>query len=188
MLFSLGLVFVKTDLLTGFTFFGLRNLTKMASDPLFQQVSLKVTSYYSFATVPLSLVIGLVIALGLNQGLPAQGLWRTLYYLPSVTSGVAVAMLWMWIFNPDVGLLNQALARRRHRRARAGSTPRSGRMPAFIIMGIWGAGGNMLLYLAGLQGIPTPALRGGRASTAPTPGARFWHITCRCSRRPSSST
>jgi multiple sugar transport system permease protein len=164
MLFSLGLVFFKTDLLTGFKWVGLGNIRKMATDPLFHK-SLGVTSYYSFATVPLSLAIGLLIALGLNQNLFAQGLWRTLYYLPSVTSGIAVAMLWMWIFHPDVGLLNQAL------RLIGIQGPRwlyseQWAIPAFIIMGTWGAGGNMLLYLAGLQSIPTHLYEAARIDGA----------------------
>lgn len=174
MLFSLGLVFFKTDLLTGFSFVGLRNITKMVRDPLFHK-SLGVTSYYSFATVPLSLAIGLTIALGLNQGLWAQGLWRTLYYLPSVTSGIAVAMLWMWIFHPDVGLLNQAL------RGLGIQGPRwlyseQWAVPAFIIMGTWGAGGNMLLYLAGLQSIPTHLYEAARIDGANS-WRCFWSIT-----------
>ncbi|NLT41957.1 MAG: sugar ABC transporter permease [Anaerolineae bacterium] len=174
MIFSLGLVFFKTDLLTGFNFYGLRNITKMLSDPLYHK-SLQVTSYYAFAVVPLSLAIGLIIALGLNQGLPAQSLWRTLYYLPSVTSGIAVAMLWMWIFHPDAGLLNQALLM-------AGiEGPRwlyseNWAVPAFIIMGAWGAGGNMLLYLAGLQGIPTHLYEAARIDGASSLRT-FWAIT-----------
>ena len=174
MIFSLGPVFFKTDLLTGFNFYGLRNITKMLSDPLYHK-SLQVTSYYAFAVVPLSLAIGLIIALGLNQGLPAQSLWRTLYYLPSVTSGIAVAMLWMWIFHPDAGLLNQALLM-------AGiEGPRwlyseNWAVPAFIIMGAWGAGGNMLLYLAGLQGIPTHLYEAARIDGASSLRT-FWAIT-----------
>jgi multiple sugar transport system permease protein len=164
MLFSLGLVFYKTDLLTGFNFYGLRNITKLVEDPLYHK-SLTVTSYYAFAVVPLSLAIGLLIALGLNQGLPGQGFWRTLYYLPSVTSGIAVAMLWTWIFHPDAGLLNQALL------GLGIEGPRwlyseQWAVPAFIIMGAWGAGGNMLLYLAGLQGIPTHLYEAARIDGA----------------------
>ena len=168
MLFSLGLVFCKTDLLTGFKFIGVDNVTKMVVDPLFQK-SLLVTSYYSFATVPLSLAIGLVVALGLNQGLWGQGLWRSLYYLPSITSGIAVSMLWLWMFNPDAGLINQAL------RSIGIDGPRwlyseQWAVPAFIIMGTWGAGGNMLLYLAGLQSIPTHLYEAAKID-----GANVWH-------------
>jgi len=174
MLFSLGLVFYKTDLLTGFHFYGLRNIAKLGNDPLFRK-SLGVTSYYSFVTVPLSLIIGLLIALGLNQSLVAQGFWRTLYYLPSVTSGIAVAMLWIWIFHPDAGLLNQAL------KLIGISGPRwlyseQWALPAFIIMGTWGAGGNMLLYLAGLQSIPTHLFEAARMDGANS-WRVFWNVT-----------
>jgi len=174
MAFSLGLVFFKTDLLTGFNFYGIKNITKMLSDPLYHK-SLQVTSYYAFAVVPLSLVIGLVIALGLNQGLPGQSFWRTLYYLPSVTSGIAVAMLWMWIFHPDAGLLNQALLMVGIEGPRWLYSEQWA-VPAFIIMGAWGAGGNMLLYLAGLQGIPTHLYEAARIDGADS-FRTFWAIT-----------
>lgn len=174
MVFSLGLVFFKTDLLTGFNFYGIRNITKMLSDPLYHK-SLMVTSYYAFAVVPLSLIIGMVIALGLNQGLPIQSFWRTLYYLPSVTSGIAVAMLWMWIFHPDAGLLNQALLMVGIEGPRWLYSEQWA-VPAFIIMGLWGAGGNMLLYLAGLQGIPTHLYEAARIDGAGS-FRTFWAIT-----------
>jgi multiple sugar transport system permease protein len=149
----LALVFFKTDLLTEYKFIGLGNLEKLVGDPLFRK-SLSVTFYYTFVSVPLSLILGLSIALGLNQNLPLQSLWRTLYFLPSVVSGLAVAIIWRMIFNPEFGLLNQALA------LVGIEGPRwlfseQWAMPAFIIMGLWGAGGSMLLYLGGLQSIPT---------------------------------
>jgi len=174
MLFSLGLVFFKTDLFTEFRFIGLRNIGDLATDPLFHK-SLKVTSYYSLVTVPLSLAIGLTIALGLNQGLWAQGFWRTLYYLPSVTSGIAVTMLWIWIFHPDVGLLNQALRLIGIHGPRWIYSERWA-IPAFIIMGTWGAGGNILLYLAGLQSIPTHLFEAAKIDGANS-WSCFWHIT-----------
>ncbi len=84
----------------------------------------------------------------------SMGLLRTLYYLPSIVSGVAVSILWLWIFSPQYGLLNYALS------VIGIQGPRwvyseQWAIPAFVIMGAWHAGSNMLLYLAGLQGIPT---------------------------------
>jgi len=174
MLFSLGLVFFKTDLLTGFHFVGFGNITKMVADPLFQK-SLVVTSYYSFVTVPISLAIGLTIALALNQGLPAQGFWRTLYYLPSVTSGIAVSMLWMYVFHPDVGLLNETLRLVGIQGPRWLSSEKWA-VPAFIIMGLWGSGGSILLNLAGLQSIPTHLFEAAKIDGAGT-WRQFWNIT-----------
>lgn len=174
MLFSLALTFFKTDLLTEYRFIGLGNFAKLASDPLFRK-SLLVTSYYTFFTVPLNLILGLSIALGLNQNLPLQSFWRTLYYLPSVVSGLAVAILWSWIFNPEIGLLNQAL------RLVGIKGPRwlfseQWAMPAFIFMGLWSSGGNMLLYLGGLQSIPTTLYEAARIDGANS-WQCFWKIT-----------
>jgi multiple sugar transport system permease protein len=83
------------------------------------------------------------------------GVWRTLYYMPSVVSGVAVAILWAWMFNPEFGLINSGLALIGIKGPRWVFSQQWA-LPAFVIMSLWGVGGNMLLYLAGLQGIPTP--------------------------------
>lgn len=174
MLFSLGLTFFRTDLLSEARFIGLNNFVNLVQDQNFHK-SLLVTSYYTFTTVPLGLVVGLVIALGLNEKIPVQSLWRTLYYLPSVVSGLAVAILWRWVFNPDIGLLNQVL------RLMNIEGPRwlyseQWVMPAFIIIGLWGSGGSMLLYLGGLQGIPTTLYEAARIDGA-NRLQTFWKIT-----------
>jgi len=174
MLFSLGLTFCKTDLLSEVKFVGLGNYVKLVQDPFFHK-SLAITSYYTFVTVPLGLVVGVIIALGLNQKIPMQSLWRTFYYVPSVVSGIAVAILWRWVFNPDIGLLNQML------RLVGIDGPRwlyseQWAVPAFIIMGLWGAGGGMLLYLGGLQGIPTVLYEAAKIDGA-TAWQSLWAIT-----------
>jgi multiple sugar transport system permease protein len=174
MLFSLGLTGLKTDLLSETRFVGLDNYIQLFKDELFRK-SLLVTSYYTFVTVPLGLVIALSIALALNQRIPARAMWRTLYYLPSVISGLAVSILWRWVFSPDIGLLNQALL------LVGIEGPRwlyseQWAMPAFIIMGQWGVGGGMLLYLSGLQSIPTPLYEAARIDGAGS-WKCFWKIT-----------
>lgn len=174
MLFSFGISLVETDLFTGYKFVGLNNYAKMLEDPLFWK-SLKVTAYYTFTLVPLSIVLSLAIALLLNQKVLFLGFWRVVYYLPSVVSGVAVAILWGWVLNPRFGLLNQGLA------ALGIEGPRwlyseTWAVPGFIIMGLWGAGGSMLLYLAGLQSIPTPLYEAAEIDGA-NAWHRFWKIT-----------
>jgi multiple sugar transport system permease protein len=174
MLFSLGLTFFKADLLVENKFIGLGNFTKLASDTLFHK-SLLVTSAYTLFVVPLSLVLGLVIALGLNQNLALRSFWRTLYYLPSVVSGLAIAILWSWVFNPEIGLLNQTL------RLVGLEGPRwlyseQWALPALIIMGLWSSGANMLLYLGGLQSIPTVLYEAARIDGANN-WQCFWKIT-----------
>jgi multiple sugar transport system permease protein len=174
MLFSLGISLTETDLLTGWKFIGAANYTRMWSDPLFWK-SLRVTAYYTFVLVPSGIVLALAIAMLMNQKVKGLGIWRMLYYLPSVVSGVAVAILWGYVLNPRFGLLNLGL------KAIGIEGPRwlfseAWAVPGFILMGLWGAGGAMLLYLAGLQGIPTQLYEAAEIDGA---GAwnRFRHIT-----------
>lgn len=150
-----------TSLLIGFTswtlvgaqkFVGLANYQKMGHDPAFWK-SLIVTLYY-LVNVPLNLVIGLLLALLMNQKVKLIGFFRVLFYLPSVTASVAVSLLWMWIFNSQFGLINALLAKIGIQGPLwLGSEVWA--MPAMIIMSVWGVGGTMLIYLGALQGIPT---------------------------------
>jgi multiple sugar transport system permease protein len=150
---SLVLSLTQYDVITPPVFIGLDNYAKMfASDPLVWQ-SLKVTFVYVAFAVPLQLVGSLLLALLMNQKVRAIAGFRTIYYMPSVIAGVPVALLWMWIFNPDFGIINNALAE-------IGiDGPKwlfseTWVIPAFVIMGIWNIGAPMVIYLAGLQGIP----------------------------------
>ena len=175
MIFSFAISLTRTDLLTGWEFVGLDNYTRLFNDNLFWK-SLRVTAYYTFALVPMGIVVGLSIAVLLNQKVKALGLWRTVYYLPAVVSGVAVAILWSWVLNPRFGLLNAGL-----RTVGISDPPRwiyseTWAVPAFIIMGLWGAGGSMLLYLAGLQGIPTQLYEAADIDGA-NRWTKFWNIT-----------
>jgi multiple sugar transport system permease protein len=90
----------------------------------------------------------------LNQGIRWQSFWRTVYYLPSVVSGVAVALLWAWLYEPRIGLFNTFLSWFGIEGPRWIHDSRWA-MPSIILMSLWGAGGAMLIYLAGLRGIPT---------------------------------
>ncbi|HRW10942.1 MAG TPA: sugar ABC transporter permease [Caldilineaceae bacterium] len=174
MFFSLGISFTKTDLLTGYSFIGFDNFTRMWNDRLFWK-SFWVTAYYTFALVPANVIVALTIALLMNQKIIGLGMWRVIYYLPSVVSGVAVALLWGYVLNPRFGLLNAGLA------AIGIEGPRwlyseEWAVPGFILMGLWGAGGAMLLYLAGLQGIPTQLYEAAEIDGANS-WHRFWNVT-----------
>jgi ABC-type glycerol-3-phosphate transport system permease component len=106
---SLFISFTRYDIFTPPVFVGLHNYAALFHDRLFWQ-SLKITTLYSLAGVPLQLVIGLAVALLMNRKVRGITLFRTIYYLPAVVSGVAVSLLWVWIFNPDYGLANITLS------------------------------------------------------------------------------
>ncbi len=174
MISSLRLSFGKSDLFTGYTFIGLDNYRTMLDDPFFWQ-ALRVTALYTFTLVPLNVIVALSIALLMNQKIWGRGIWRTIYYLPAVVQGVAVAVLWSYLLNPRFGLINQGLA------LIGIEGPRwlfseTWALPALVLMGLWGAGGAMLLYLAGLQGIPTQLYEAADIDGA-TAWHRFWNVT-----------
>lgn len=133
------------------------------------------TAYYVAVSVPLGVIGSVLVAVLLNQKVYGVALFRTIFYLPSVTSGVAMAILWVWLFNPEVGLINSAL--------RFVGLPGPGwlndehwAMPALIIMSLWGVGGNMVVLLAGLQGIPQHLYEAAKLDGA-SAWAEFRHIT-----------
>lgn len=133
---------------------GLQNYQRLfTQDPLFLQ-SLKVTSIWVFAGLPLRLAAALFFAVLLNQRVPGIGIFRTVYYLPSVVSGVAVALLWIWVLQPQFGLLNYFLRLVGLQGPQWLSSP-TWALPAFIVMSLWSTGSTMIIFLAGLQGIPT---------------------------------
>lgn len=151
---SLFFSFCNYDVVTSPDWVGIQNYKRLFSDPLFWQ-SLKVTSYYSLVSVPLGIALSLIIAILLNQNIRGLAWFRTIYYMPSVISGVAVSLLWMWIFNPEFGILNFLLWKLFHIQGPAWLMSEEWVIPALIIMSLWGIGGDIVIYLAGLQGIPT---------------------------------
>ena len=190
-IFSLCLSFCKWDILTPIQFVGVKNYAKMVQDPLIWK-SLSNTLYYAVFAIPLGMCGALGTALLLNQKLKAMRLFRTLFYVPAVTSGVATFMLWSWIFNPEIGLLNRALRHEvpwisfAHGLAIKyipfiANPPKwladpAWAMPALIIMALWGVGSGMLIYLAGLQGIPEELYEAALLDGA-NPRQKFWYVT-----------
>ena len=154
MLYSIYLSFTKYEILTPPVWVGTKNFTSMASDPLFWQ-SLKVTTVYSFVSLPLGLFGSLAVAVLMNQKVPGMSYWRTIYYLPAVVSGVPVAILWRWLFNPEFGIINWLLWSLFHIQGPMWLYSKQWVLPAFVVMSLWGIGGGMVIYLAALQGVPT---------------------------------
>jgi|DewCreStandDraft_1066081.scaffolds.fasta_scaffold03279_7 multiple sugar transport system permease protein len=174
MLAAAGLAFTQWDLLTPPRWAGTENFSRMAADPSVLQ-ALKVTTIYALTSVPLDIAFAMALALLLNSGVGGLRIYRTLYYLPAVLSGVAVALLWRWVFSPDFGLLNTLLGYLGIR-GPAWLADENWALPSLVLMSLWGIGGGMVVYLAGLQGIPTELYEAAQVD-----GAGFWprlrHIT-----------
>ena len=124
----------------------------LIADPRFWQ-ALKVTTTYTLISVPLGLVLALGIALLMNTKVRGIRAFRTIYYIPSIVPSVANAVLWAWIFNTDFGLLNTLLRMVGIPKVQWLVDPRWA-MPAVILMSLWNVGRSMVIFLAGLQGIP----------------------------------
>jgi multiple sugar transport system permease protein len=170
-LFSLLLSFCKWDGVSGIgniEWIGLQNFQDMAVDPRFPKAVYN-TFIYTVASVPLSMAGAILVALLMNQKLKGIAFFRTIFYLPSVTAGVASAFLWFFIFQPDYGLLNYCirlvaeLANFFVNLAVSFDIPVKGPQwlsdpewvkTAYVIMSLWSVGSGMIIYLAGLQGIP----------------------------------
>ena len=173
---SLILSFAEYSITSPPVFAGLANYRLMfAGDPLFWH-SLKVTMIYTFGAVPLGLVLSLTVAVMLNQKLPGLSLWRVMYCLPNVVSGVAVALLWTIIFNKQFGLLNWLLYKALHITGPGWISSKQWVLPSFVVMSLWGVGGPMVLYLAALQGVPTDLYEAGQIDGAGS-WRRFASIT-----------
>jgi multiple sugar transport system permease protein len=153
---------------------GLTIYVNLFQDELFWH-SLSVTFKYAAFALPLGLVFSYLIAVLLNQKIPGVNVWRTIYFLPSVVAGVAVALLWARIFDPKFGILNPFLAQFGIKGPGWLADP-DWSVPALVIMSLWGVGGNVIIYLAGLQGVPTDLYDAAKVDGA-TAWQRFRHVT-----------
>lgn len=150
---SLYYSFTSYSLLKEPKWVGLYNYTFMfTKDPLFIK-SLWNTAYYAVLSIPLGIAAGVLIAILLNQKVKGIRLFRTLFYLPTIASVVATALLWMWILEPNFGLLNTFLASIGIN-GPGWLTEPTWAKPSLILMSLWTVGGGMLIYLAALQDVP----------------------------------
>ncbi len=150
---SFGISLTDWDLLSPPEFVGFGNFAALLSDPRFL-IALRNTAFYTVTSVPLGLILGLGLALALDQRIRGIAIIRTAYFLPVVTSTTAIALVWLWIYSPQGGLLNTALGA-------FGISPQKWvsdpfwAMPSIVIMSVWqGLGTTVIIFLAGLQGIP----------------------------------
>lgn len=174
MIYSLGLSLYRSDLLSETIFVGLGNYQLLVQDDLFKK-SLLITTIYTALTVPFGTLLALAIAMLLNQNIRPLAFWRTAYYLPAVVSGVAVALIWGWVLQPEYGLLNNFL-RTFGIRGPRWFLSEDWAILGLVLIALWGTGTNMLLYLAGLQSIPTELQEAAKLDGA-GPWGVFRHVT-----------
>lgn len=172
---SFVLSFTRYELIGSASWIGLENFRSLLADDRLFWTSLYNTAYYTLFSVPLGIVVALLLAMLLNRPLRGIGVYRTLFYLPVVSSGVAISLLWIWLFNPQFGLINHIL--------RLLNLPGPGWLvdpawakPALVFMSVWSVGGTVVIFLAGLQGVPRTLYEAASLDGA---GAwrQFRHIT-----------
>lgn len=153
---------------------GADNYRELARDPIFHKVLLNTFIYAGFA-IPLGTVLAVLLACLLNQKVRGQALFRTSVFIPTVVPLVAAAVVWMWMLNPQFGLINQGLRVLGIEGPLWLASPRWA-MTALVLVGLWSVGAPVVIYLAGLQEIPETLYESAHLDGAGT-FRQFWHIT-----------
>ena len=173
---SLLLSFSEWNIITSPHWLGLENFREMLFDDRTFWLSIRVTLKFMVLSVPLYLISGLLLSLLLNLKIRGINFFRTLFFLPAVLSGVAVAVLWVALLNPDVGAVNSVL-----RGLGISDPPRwldspTWAVPSVVLVGLWGIGGGAIIYLAGLQNISAQLYEAALLDGA-GPLQRFRYVT-----------
>ncbi len=175
MVAAFAISFTDWSMLTPPRWVGVGNYQRMLADPLFYAV-LYNTAFISFLSVPLQLALALLIALGLNEKLRGVAFYRTLFYLPSQMPIVASALLWLWVMNPEFGLANALVTLFGLPPLRWLFDPVTVK-PSIVLITLWGGIGTpLIIFLAGLQGVPDSLYEAAEIDGAGAL-ARFRHIT-----------
>lgn len=165
----------KWDGVTTPVFVGLKNYIYIfTKDPSFIP-TLKATGLFALLSVPSSLIVGLLLAVLLNRNLPGIKLFRTAMYLPAVLPAVATLTLWKFIYNPQFGLANLVLSFL-HLPTSSWLSSYTMALPAIVIVGLWGIGSTMIIFLSGLQAVPKEIDEAAQIDGA-GPIKLFWHTT-----------
>jgi multiple sugar transport system permease protein len=175
LLVSLYLSFTTWDIVRPPRWVGLANYIRMFTDDALFLTALRVTFSYVLLSVPLQLIVGLALALLLNAKVRGMNFFRTVFYQPAVLSGVAVALMWIWILHPDLGVVNGILGFFGIQ-GPGWFWDASWALPSVVLMRLWGVGGGAVIYLAGLQNIP-PHLYEAAEIDGASPVRKFWSIT-----------
>lgn len=177
---SFYLSFTDYNVLKPPVWVGLENYTRILTRDIDFWPALRITLAYAFLSVPLGVAGSLLVAILLSADIKGLGIYRTIYYLPSILPAVATALLWRWLFNPDAGLINSML---NPLLKFFGAAPPNWFgdtrfvLPAFVLISLWGiAGANMVIFLGALKNVPRHLLEAAEIDGA---GAfrRFWNVT-----------
>jgi len=171
--FPMGLSLVTSltswDLISKPEFVGMKNyITLLTKDTLFLK-SVSVTLYYTAISVPLQLITAFFIAMLLNTKIRGLGVFRTLYYLPSLIPVVVTSIMWLWLYNNQYGLLNAMLESLGLDKINWINS-KEVVIPSMVIMSVWGVGNVIVIFLAGLQGIPSTLIEAVMID-----GGNAWH-------------
>lgn len=167
MIFATYISFTDWPILGDAEFIGFANYKEILRDEMFWK-SLKVTVRYAVLAVPLSIITAFSMAFLLNSKIKYISFYRTLYYLPALVSGVAVAVVWKWILNPNYGIANRVLGVVGIEGPNWLGDP-DWVLPSYLMIAIWGAGSGILTYLVGLKDIPRDLYEAAEIN-----GAGFW--------------
>lgn len=171
---SLYYSFCDYDVLNRPAYIGSLNYQDMIVDSVFWK-ALYNTFYFAAFSIPLGLILALLIAVMLNQSVKGRSIFRTAYFLPSIVPLVGVSMIWLWLFNGDLGLVNHTLSLI----GLSGPgwlTDEHWVKPTLILSGIWQVGGTIVIFLAALQDVPRTLYESAQLDGASAP-VRLLHIT-----------
>lgn len=173
--FSFIMSFSQWDMISSPKMVGFSNYVTIATDDFRFRQSLKVTVLYAAFSVPLGVACSLALAMLLNLSVRGMRVFRSIFYVPAILPGVAVAMVWLAVFRPQGGIFNSILGW-----FGLGPLPwltsPDWALPSFSIMSLWGIGGGMIIYLAGLQSVPTQLYEAAEIDGAGR-WARFRNVT-----------
>jgi multiple sugar transport system permease protein len=173
---SFLLSFAHWDLLLPPHWLGLLNYQWLFFHDNVFPAALLNTFYYAFVATPVGIILSLLLALAMNQRIKGIVMFRSIYFIPTISSGVAIALLWAWIYNPNFGLANWLLGLLGLPQGSWLSSPTTV-MPSIILMAVWqGLGYNMVIFLAGLQGIDKSYYEAATIDGA-NAWQQFWRIT-----------
>ncbi|HEX2099210.1 MAG TPA: sugar ABC transporter permease, partial [Candidatus Synoicihabitans sp.] len=171
---SLYYSFCDYDVLARPVWIGALNYRDMVTDHVYWK-ALSNTLVFSLISLPLGLTVALALALLLNRPVRGRGIFRAIYYLPSLLPAVASATVWLWVLNGRHGLLNQALLAIGIDHPPQWLSDPAWTKPALALMAVWGCGNTVLIFLAALQGVPRALLEAAMIDGA-SPWRRLWHV------------